>query len=310
LLGGQLTDQRLIEILDERDKQQQQKAVKFSECSNESLKNLITLLDITIVEGRSADIPTPSDLTFDLFEWKQDEEKDTLRAFDHLKSQLIKFGVSIGDEEGKYAMFDVHAHKTILSVHDKKTGNLTGGTDIIIAPYGIAEESLVMENCVATELKTKKRIDEGGIKKCYPQATLELIASGYFSRQLPLVLLTDLCLHAVVFKLVYNAFYKTFQIVRYSLSLEQAASMIANHLSSNCKPVVGIPYSHHDNPCSETITAFKKARQSELSDSLVWEHFEEMLGESEPGTRDRALAIKTLFSACDYPEPSYLSMYA
>lgn len=206
-------------------------------------------------------------------------------------------------------MFDVHANKTILSVHDKKTGDLTGGTDIIIAPHGIAEESLVLENCVAIELKTKKRIDDVGIKKFYPQATLELIASGYFSHQLPLVFMTDLCRHAVVLKLVYNATYATFQIVRYSLSLEQAASMIANHLSLNCKPVVGIPYSHHDNPCSEIISAFKKARQSELGDSLVWEHFEEMLAESAPGTRDRALAIKTLFSACDYPEPSYLSMY-
>lgn len=303
-----MTEERLVEILDERDKQKLQKALKFSECSNEALKNFITQCRIEIVEGCSADILTPS-LSFDAFEWQQDEEKDTPRALEHFKSQLIKFGVSIGDEEGKYALFDVHANKQILSVHDQKTGDLTGGTDIIIAPYGIAEESLVMENCVAIELKTKKRIDEVGIKKCYAQATLELIAATYFSQQLPLVFLTDLCRHAVVFKLVFNKTYESFQIVRYTLSLEQATNMIAIHLSEDCRPVVGIPYTHHDHPCGEIVRAFKKARQSELGDSVAWEHFQEMLEDSVPGTRDRALAINTFFSACDFPKPSYLSMY-
>lgn len=101
--------------------------------------------------------------SFEHFQWRDTEKRDMSRALVHLQHELEKVGVVFGC--GNYKLYNVHDEENILSVMDKKTGYLTGGTDLIIAPHGIEElEFVPQQNCVTFELKTSKDIEEKGLK--------------------------------------------------------------------------------------------------------------------------------------------------
>ena len=98
-------------------------------------------------------MPT-TDLAFETIQWVTDEVKDTQRAKEHLRDHLSQFGVPFGT--GQYDLYVVHNKAGLLSLDDKKTGILKGGTDLILAPHGLHFLGLPQQIGVAVELKTKK----------------------------------------------------------------------------------------------------------------------------------------------------------
>ena len=230
----------------------------------------------------------------------------------HLEVQLKKFGVPL--DEGGYELYDVHASKSILSLEDRKTGVLKGGTDLILGPYGLHELGVVQQSCVAFELKTEAAITKDKIKSFLSQATLELIAANYYSNQTTLVVLTDLSTATTILTLGKVPHTEDLNVVVYEkLTLQQAAQFVARHLADTCAPSVNYRLGAEGFAISkeavEVLQVFKKARVSPLEDSVVWEHFQEMLEDSAPCTRERAEAINELYRACDYSQPVWLSMY-
>jgi len=162
---------------------------------------LLAHLKVGFKIGELSGLPT-APANFERFIWTQVEEKDTPKAKTHLEKQLRKFGVHMG--VGGYQLYDVHASKSILSLHDSKTGHISGGTDLILGPWGVGEPGLVQQSCVAVELKTAAAViaqQERKLKAFLPKATLELIASNYYSNQVTVVVLTDLYSTSTILKL-------------------------------------------------------------------------------------------------------------
>jgi hypothetical protein len=201
-------------------------------------------------------------------------------------------------------------------VEDKKIGNLKGGTDLIIGPHGLHLLGVVQQSCVAVELKTENAVTlAGGIGTFSTQATLELIAANYYSNQLAVVLLTDLSTSATIFTLVKKVGSDAINVkVFEGLTISEGLQFIAHHLSMTCVPDRLYRLSDQDpkevKPEAAVLQIFKKARVSPLEDSIVWEHFQDMLQECAPGTRERAEVINELYRSCDFPQPAFLSMYS
>jgi hypothetical protein len=298
-------------MMEMRDEQKAME-LSFSGCSAGTLQTYLAHLHVGVEEGVQSDLPAAT-VRYELFRWFQQEEADVPRASQHLQDQLTRFGVHFG--RGGYKLYDVHARKQILNVEDRKTGNLKGGTDLIIGPYGLHLLGVVQQSCVAVELKTEKAVtDAGGLGSFTSQATLELIASNYYSNQMTVVLLTDLCTAATIFTLSRKPNSENMNVKAYeNLSVSQALAYIADHLLSACVPDVhyqlGAAAPAVAREAVETLQVFKKARVSPLEDSVVWEHFQDMLQDCAPGTRERAEVINELYRACDFPQPAFLSMY-
>lgn len=168
---------------------------------------------------------------------------------------------------------------------------------------------------MAVELKTEKAVaDAGGLGSFSSQATLELIASNYYSNQMTVVLLTDLSTTATIFTLSRKLGSEAVNVRTYeNLTINQAIQYVADHLLQVCVPDVhyrlGADVPTVGMPAAELLQVFKKARVSPLEDSVVWEHFQDMLQECAPGTRERADIINELYRACEFPQPAFLSMY-
>eukprot|EP00981_Chlorochromonas_danica_P000502 scaffold99_cov160-Ochromonas_danica.AAC.15 len=224
------------------------------------------------------------------------EEKDTERAKTHLENELKKFGVDFGS--GCYQLYDVHDSKTILSVDDRKTGKLRGGTDLIIGPSGLHQLGVVQQCCVAVELKTFENVQKhNGLGSFNTQATLELIASNYFSNQMTVVFLTDLCSDATIFTMrrnvkdgfdVENGVDSLSIVIYEKLTISQGAQYIANHLVKDCVPKKTHKLEAVEKEADAILKVFKKSRVSPLEDSVEWEQFQDMLQDCAPGTRERA----------------------
>eukprot|EP01038_Epipyxis_sp_PR26KG_P017568 gene17568-24385_t len=122
---------------------------------NESIKEVFKEVEDE-KEKKSITFSCVSQSTFSRFEWQASEEYDTDRAKLHLEEQLSKFVVG----RNNYKLYDVHTRKNILSLKDDKTGSLSGGTDLILAPYGLDIESSPQQCCVTIELKTAKAVME------------------------------------------------------------------------------------------------------------------------------------------------------
>lgn len=292
----------------------EQKIVKltFSSCSDGALREYLARLHVGYVRGNATDLPAAVE-SFDPFHWVAAKEPDIPNAKEHLQTQLGKFGVQFGSH--KYELYDVHSSKTILSLDDPKTGVLKGGTDLILGPEGLHLLGVVQQTCVAFELKTEDAVREKRLKAFLSQATLELIAANYFSNQMTVVVLTDLCTAASILTLRRVPNTDDLNVVVYEdVSLSKAAQFVANHLSLTCVPSVdyrlGVEGFAVAGEAVEVLQVFKRARVSALEDSVVWEHFQEMIHDSAPGTRERAEAINGLYRACDFPQPAWLSMYA
>lgn len=290
----------------------------FSTCSAQTLTSLLSRLNIFFLEGDRSTFGTPQ-VDFQLFRWLAGEDDDTPRASSHLQAQLERFHIPFGRDG--YQLYDVHANKKILSLDDAKTGNLKGGTDLILGPYGLSKRiGVVKQSCVAVELKTEEAVAQNGLESFTSQATLELIASNYHSNQMTVVLLTDLCTDASIYTLERGKENSdVVSIVVYEhLTMSQAAQFVADHLTSNCVPnrthvleseAPSISSSKRKDG-EDVLRAFKKARVSSLDESLVWEHFQDMLHDCLPGSRDRAEVIREFYRASDFSPPAYLSMFS
>ncbi len=210
---------------------------------------------------------------FQPYMWKALEEPDMPNASAHLKTQLSSFGIAF--EKNSFQLYDVHKYKQLLSFNDPKLGKVSGGTDIILAPYGYSTRptinSVKVNGCVFFELKstfessfakeeekmgtapskskstslsssvTKPSAVEVESKKELTtknlyQAELELICGFYHGNQKVLVVLTNLNSPSFAFTLKYNEVNRSFNIITYEdLSLEQMGWLVRQHLDANCK---------------------------------------------------------------------------
>jgi hypothetical protein len=174
-----------------------QKTLVFSEASFSSVQSYLEALGIPVWLGDPSTIQVRS-AEFAQFKWPGDEKHyATASALEHCTAELKKFGVRF--ERGYRHMYDVHSSSVFLSVEDEKVGKLSGETDGILGPFGVALETVAKVSCVAFELKTDACINEKGFGIFSAQATLELIASCYHSDQRALVVLTDLFTEACLF---------------------------------------------------------------------------------------------------------------
>lgn len=300
------------EALSEFKEEKKSKELTFSTCSANSLKAYLTHLRIGLVKGSSLGWPMSTE-TFTPFVWTGAEEDDTPQAKAHLETQLQKFGVPL--RGGLYELYDVHKCKTILSLSDPKTGDLSGGTDLILGPANLYEEGVVQQSCVVFELKTQFAVSQKGFSAFKSQATLELIAANYHSEQMTVVVLSDLYTAAMLFTLQRATGSDFLNVVVYeNLTLSQAAQFVATHVTNSCFPSVnyrlGVGTQRALYESEEVLQVFKKARVTPLGDSVVWEHFQEMLSDTAAGTKERAEVIQELYRACDFPQPAWLSMYS
>jgi hypothetical protein len=280
--------------------------LRFSSCSDGTLKNYLNGRHVGFDLGDNSELPTTA-IEFTAFQWMDSEDEDTPRARAHLENELKKFGIEFG--RGKYQLYDVHTKKTLLSLDDRKTGKLNGGTDLIIGPYGLHEIGVVQQSCVAVELKSAENVEQNGLDAFTAQATLELIASNYFSNQMTVVLLTDLCSGASVFTLNRNEHDSISVVIYEKLTISQGAQFVADHIAKDCVPARNHVLEYGEKDADLTLKVFKKSRVSPLEDSVEWEHFQDMLQDCAPGTRERAEIINQLYRSCDFPQPSYLSMF-
>ena len=291
-----------------REIQQERNDVElsFSGCPISRVREYLARFKVGYEVGDTS-VLRATDLAFAPFQWLTDEEKDTQRAKEHLQDQLSQFGVRFG--KGQYDLYDVHNKTGILSLDDKKTGILKGGTDLILAPYGLHVLGLTRQLCVAVELKTNEDVVKNGFSSFIGQATLQLIAANYFSNQMTVVVLTDLFSGATIFTLNCEEGKQMNVVIYEDVELEQAANFIADHLTEACVPIKNHSLDSGRKSADDILRTFKKARVSALEDSVVWEQFQEMLQDCPPGTRDRAEIINQLYRACDFPEPAFLSMF-
>ena len=71
---------------------------------------------------------------FDEFQWGgRSEDAGTPDARNHIEVQFLKFGVTIG--VGGFKVVDVHKNSTLLNVEEEKTGNISGGSDVVLLPF-------------------------------------------------------------------------------------------------------------------------------------------------------------------------------
>jgi hypothetical protein len=202
----------------------------------------------------------------------------------------------------------------LLSFEDEKSGKVSGGTDIIVGPYGVTEESVAQVSCVAIEVKTAKNVREKDLNSFYAQGTLELIAANYHSNQMTLVIVTDLATSAAAWTLRRTG-NGDIGIVRYEkLTLVQMMSLIISHLNQNCVPdnqfMLHRAVDDEAFRYKESVQVQKKFKSSHVTGtSLALEHFHELLELTPSGSRERAQAIQEFFWSQNLPKSNYLDMY-
>jgi hypothetical protein len=86
--------------------------------------------------------------------WKSFKRENTCLDSYPISKKCSEIAVSIVLGRGGYEIYNVHSDKTLLSIEDEKAGKVSGGTDIIVDPYGVTEES------VAIEVKSTKTVRE------------------------------------------------------------------------------------------------------------------------------------------------------
>jgi len=268
----------MMEVLAIFESKKESQTINFSSVSEGRVSAYLHSIQMNILEAEPLDAVEHSINSFQPFQWQDIEEKDTPRAINHLEQELQKFGVVFG--RGNYQMYDVHSKHTFLNVRDDKTGSLSGGTDLIIAPFGMALRSVIRNSCVAFEFKTKEAVDKEGLESFLSQATMELIASNYHSQQMTVVVLTDLCTNSCVL-LTFTRESDKLAILQYSnVTLDQMAIFVRSHLHQNCSTIRNYTLPVADEGIRESeivMKAWKRARVIDFTLSLEWEHFREMM---------------------------------
>ena len=214
----------------------------------------------------------------------------------HIERELAKFGVCIG--RGGYAVVDVHSNKSLLSVRDEKIGEISGGTDIAVVPFKTAKSGISQCICVLFEVKTEDNVrsSSNGLKHFEPQAQVELLASRCLSDQPHvLVVLTDLVSGAILYTIEYSVDYQSFSVVEREVTLDVMGSVVENFLKDKTVPDVKFrPVEANLNPRDISCIEFKKTKLSNDL-GLALEHFNDMVADTEPNSKERACLVEQLF---------------
>lgn len=296
----------------EREQEKERKTLVISEASFTAVQSYLESLDLLVLQQDSGTVVATPGVSFEPFVWTGDENACIADAMVHFERELKKFGVRFGRDNFKF--YDVHSNHQLLKVNDEKSGKLSGGTDLIIGPYGVAMESIIKQSCVAVELKTYENLQNHGIEAFSCQATLELIASCYHSHQMSLIILTDLTSNVLMLTLSRSE-NGSIEILKYSnITLSQMATFISQHLSTHCTPertyrlnyfTAEIPLT---KPSELTLQAFKKRRVTPMQFTLAYEQFSSLLEETELGSQERAQVVQNFFHSNNL-HSSYLSMF-
>jgi hypothetical protein len=103
-------------------------------------------------------------------------------------------------------------------------------------------------------------------------------------------------------------------IMRYSdVTLDQMADFVRSHLEQNCSAHRNYSLPAVDDGIKESevvMKAWKRARVSEFTSSIQWEHFQEMMEDAPLGSKERAVVIREHFRHHDLPHSGYLSMFS
>ena len=287
--------------LDERDKAKQDMTVVISSATQSKVVSLFKQVGFHKKVYDGPDI-SPS-VTFSPFDWQQKDEDTALPdACKHIESELKKFGVIIG--RGGYTVEDVHLNRNLLNVKDEKVGAISGGSDVAIVPYKTAKSGIDTCICVLFEIKTSDNVNKRNERLKYfePQAQVELLASRCLSDQPGvLVVLSDLATGAILYSIEYDVEYEGFNVVEQEATLDEMGTIVAEFLAETAVPNVGFrPVEAHRNPRDIPVIAFKKTKLSH-DVGLALEHFNDMVGDTEPNSGERAYLVEQLFRSMEVP---------
>jgi hypothetical protein len=281
---------------DERDKTKRNSTVIISSATQSKVDNLFRSVGFhkEIYDGSIIDTPSAH---FDPFNWAHRAEDDGVSdARVHIERELAKFGVRIG--RGGYVVEDVHSNKSLLSFRDEKIGEISGGTDIVIVPFKTAKSGIKECICVLFEVKTEDNVRgfSNGLKHFEPQAQVELLASRCLSDQPHVLLvLTDLVSGAILYTIDYSLQYKSFSLVEREATLDVMGSVVENFLREKTVPDVNFrPIEADSNPRDISCIEFKKRKLSNDL-GLALEHFNDMVADAEPNSKERVCLVEQLF---------------
>eukprot|EP01035_Chromulina_nebulosa_P019290 gene19290-25150_t len=185
----------ISDLLDKREiKKREREVVRetqttvISEVSQSKFNQLIWSMGLVIVEG---DNPETTKV-FQEFNWNQRSKPVAIsNACEHLQLQLSACGCRFGRDG--YKLLDVHTDKHLLDFSNRKVGNFSGGSDIVLVPYKTNIFGAKFQVCVLFELKTDELVlSNGGLVSFSSQAILKLIVSWCLSHQRVMVVVTDL----------------------------------------------------------------------------------------------------------------------
>lgn len=288
--------------LEERDKAKKDVTVVISSATQSEVDSLLKQVGFhkKVYDGP---VISASSVSFTSFDWDHRDEDTALPdARNHVENELKKFGVRIG--RGGYAVEDVHLNKNLLNVKDEKVGAISGGSDVAVVPYKTAKSGIDTCICVLFEMKTfdnvSKFIDR--LKHFEPQAQVELLASRCLSDQPGvLVVLTDLVSGAILYTIEYDVEHEGFNVVEQEATLDEMGAIVAKFLAETAVPNVSFrPVEAHQNPRDIPVIAFKKTKLSH-DVGLALEHFNDMVDDTEPNSRQRVYLVEQLFRSMEVP---------
>eukprot|EP00597_Dinobryon_sp_UTEXLB2267_P013382 CAMPEP_0170105750 /NCGR_PEP_ID=MMETSP0020_2-20130122/4962_1 /TAXON_ID=98059 /ORGANISM="Dinobryon sp., Strain UTEXLB2267" /LENGTH=445 /DNA_ID=CAMNT_0010329941 /DNA_START=13 /DNA_END=1350 /DNA_ORIENTATION=+ len=294
------------------EKNKKDSIILISSATQSKVATLFQQVGLAVVQG---DVPhVEGGAKFEIFPWGGRSEDDGLPdARTHIEIQLKKFGVTIG--RGGYKIVDVHKKKDLLNLSDEKIGDIRGGSDFAVVPYKTANFGINLAISVLWELKTYENTVQqtDALMHFESQGLVELLAARCISNQPGvLVVISDLVTGAVLLKIDYNEECDAFEVVEYEASLDQMGYMVAQFLSESAVPVAGFrPIEAHQNPRDMPVIKFKKTKLSQEV-GLALEHFNDMVDDTEPNSRERVQLVEQLFRSMDVPYmPSivHYSMY-
>ena len=264
-------------------------------------------LGVRVVNGTVPTIAGGSFQSFVPFAWNSRKEDDAMGdLYEHIFTELEKFNAPLSKADapdGKFKLVDVHKHRRLLDVSDDKLAKISGGTDFLVVPQGVADESYASTACVILEAKSEQRLFTEGLGKNLPQLIVEMIAARYHSAQ-PNVMavLSDFATKTCVMVYDYNPETEVISIVKYAdVSLNVLGKLIASHLSNRDCSVPNATYAPtvRGEPKAEErfVLACKRKWHTDLLTTVAWEHFEEMMPDTRPFSSERRELVGQLFTS-------------
>jgi hypothetical protein len=283
------------EALTEHDASKREKTLVCSKANRSEVAKMLSDYNVKVIMG---DPPLEPELKFLPFDWSDRNEDDPGAMCElllHLNTELGKAGAPFGS--GCFHIVDVHSNNTLLSLDDEKFKKICGGTDFLILPQKVAKISYAAEICVVFEVKTTKRMGDGGIEKNTPQLILELFAARYHSDQPNiLAVLSDIHSSTCVMELQCDEMGEV-SIIQYdNISLSQMGAIVASHLRS---PIKAIPRPNYtpkpDEPAAKGVIGFKRKFKTNLTSTVAWEQYTDMVEDTLPFSAERRFLTNQLF---------------